>query len=171
MGLIFDPCSNELFSGIQGSGARLNGQPIAVDTSSTLQQGLTAVSAVTQVAGAEIAGIIERLHDAGGAYIRLGSAALTLAYVAVGRLVGYYEPRLHAWDCVAGLLIVEEAGGVVNTFPLEGGALSLGPALAASPATSAELQRLIQNSPACETRTDSPVHQASKAGASSAATQ
>lgn len=164
LGLIYDPCSDELFSAIAGSGAQLNGQAIAVDPSSTLQQGLTAISAVTQVPATEIAGIIERLHNAGGAYIRLGSAALTLAYVAAGRLVGYYEPLLHAWDCVAGLLLVQEAGGIVNAFPLKGGAIASGPAFAASPATSADLSRLIQHPDIVKQVIDAPAHQRSGLG-------
>ena len=133
MGLIYDPTSNELFSAIAGRGARLNDHPIRVDTRSTITDGLTAISAVNDVPGAEIAAIVERLHDAGGAFIRLGSAALTLASVAAGRLVGYYEPKLHSWDCVAGLLIVKEAGGATKPFVSSEGILGTGPAFAAAP--------------------------------------
>ena len=64
---------------------------------------------------------------------RLGSAALDLAYVAAGRLEGFWEERLHAWDVAAGTLIVLEAGGLVSD--LEGGAtmLETGDILATSP--------------------------------------
>ena len=63
-----------------------------------------------------------------------GSAALGLAHVADGRLDGYAERHLYAWDALAGLLLVEEAGGRVNAF-LEGDALTAGnPVVAATPA-------------------------------------
>jgi myo-inositol-1(or 4)-monophosphatase len=142
-GLIYDPSADELFFGVLGQGAQMNGQPIAVDRSSSLQQGLTAISAVTEVPGKQIASIIQRLHDLGGAYIRIGSAALTLAYVAAGRLVGYYEPKLHSWDCVAGLLIVREAGGEASVFPLEEGLLMVGSVYAASPAVHSDFEKLL----------------------------
>lgn len=142
LGLIYDPCHDELFSAIAGDVARLNGQAIAVDRASSLREGLTSISAVTEVSGAEIAGIIERLHDAGGAFVRLGSAALTLAYVAAGRLVGYYEPRLHAWDCVAGLLIVEQAGGSIRPFTTSNGYKETGPVFAAAPQVQADLNEI-----------------------------
>jgi len=144
LGLIYDPSSKELFSARAGSGAMLNGQPIGVDTRSSLSQGLTSTSAVTDVPGAEIAGVIERLHDAGGAFIRLGSAALTLAFVAAGRLVGYYEPRLHAWDCVAGLLIVKEAGGTTRPFFPGAGYTGTGSVLAAAPQAYDQLLAIAQ---------------------------
>lgn len=133
LGLIYDPSSKELFSAIAGRGALLNDHPIRVDTSSSIDQGLTSISAVTDVPAAEVAKMIETLHNAGGAFIRLGSAALTLAFVATGRLVGYYEPRLHSWDCIAGLLLVEEAGGRIRPFVSNQGYAGTGAVFAAAP--------------------------------------
>jgi myo-inositol-1(or 4)-monophosphatase len=147
LGLIYDPSGEELFAATAGGGATLNGHSIRVDDRSELDQGLTALSAVTQVPGAHIAGVIERLHDCGGAFIRLGSAALTLAYVAAGRLVGYYEPQLHAWDCVAGLLLVQEAGGMVDEFPIEQGPLATAAVFAATPRVHASLRSLVEATP------------------------
>lgn len=142
-GLIFDPSGDELFSAIRGEGARLNGQPTSVNTRSTIRSGLASISAVSAVPAAEIAGVIERLHDAGGAYVRLGSAALTLCYISAGRLVAYYEPRLHSWDCVAGLLIVEEAGGKVDPFNTADDLVKTGPVLAASPQAYDDIRQLV----------------------------
>lgn len=143
LGLIYDPSSHELFSAVAGHGACLNDRPIRVDTRSNIREGLTAISAVSDVPAAEIAAIIERLHHAGGAFIRLGSAALTLASVAAGRLVGYYEPRLRAWDCIAGLLIVQEAGGTIHPFTRQNGYIGTGPAFAAAPQVHDELASLV----------------------------
>ena len=57
-----------------------------------------------------IAAIIER----GAMYHRNASGALSLAYVAAGRLLGYVEEHMNAWDCLAGQLLIEEAGGAVE---------------------------------------------------------
>jgi myo-inositol-1(or 4)-monophosphatase len=54
---------------------------------------------------------IARLFDEGGVFFRNASGALMLAYVASGRLLAYVEEHMNAWDCVAGMLLVEEAGG------------------------------------------------------------
>jgi myo-inositol-1(or 4)-monophosphatase len=63
--------------------------------------------------------------------------------VAAGRLVGYYEPYMHAWDCLAGHCLVEEAGGWVLPFPTEGEKLTRGaPVLAAGPGAVDDLRTL-----------------------------
>ena len=56
-------------------------------------------------------GLIKDLLDRGGIFFRNASGALMLAYVASGRLIGYVEEHMNAWDCIAGMLLVEEAGG------------------------------------------------------------
>jgi Archaeal fructose-1,6-bisphosphatase and related enzymes of inositol monophosphatase family len=79
----------------------------------------------------------------GGTFIRNGSGALMLAYVAAGRLVGYYEPYMHAWDCLAGYCLVREAGGWFLPFPVEGERLTKGaPVLAAGPGAIEDLRTL-----------------------------
>jgi myo-inositol-1(or 4)-monophosphatase len=62
------------------------------------------------------AGAVARLLAGGGMFFRNGSGALMLAYVAAGRLAAYYEPHMHPWDCLAGLLIIREAGGRTAPF-------------------------------------------------------
>lgn len=66
---------------------------------------------------------LERLLTNGGMFVRNGSGALMIAYVAAGRLIGYYEPHINSWDCLAGIVLVQEAGGVVNDFLAQGGLL------------------------------------------------
>jgi myo-inositol-1(or 4)-monophosphatase len=61
-----------------------------------------------------IRALLNALFDAGGMYHRNGSGALSLAYVAAGRLLGYMEENMNAWDCIAGQLIISEAGGRVE---------------------------------------------------------
>ena len=60
---------------------------------------------------ANVPGLISDLLDRGGIFYRNASGALMLAYVASGRLIGYVEEHMNAWDCIAGMLLVEEAGG------------------------------------------------------------
>ena len=55
-------------------------------------------------------------YEAGGVFFRNASGALMLAYVAAGRLIGYTEQHMNGWDCLAGLLMIEEAGGRVEPF-------------------------------------------------------
>jgi myo-inositol-1(or 4)-monophosphatase len=93
---------------------------------------MTAIGASHRTDPGAIAGVIERLIRRGGIYYRNGSGALMLAQVGAGQLGGYFEPHMHAWDALAGLLIVEEAGGRVGPYPedaLEGG----GRVIAAAP--------------------------------------
>ena len=75
-----------------------------------------------RVPAAACINFLDGLLNAGGMFVRNGSGALMLAYVAAGRLIGYFEPHINAWDCLAGLILVKEAGGWTNHF-LEGNGL------------------------------------------------
>ena len=77
-------------------------------------------------------------------FIRNGSGALMLAYVAAGRLVAYYEPHMNAWDCLAGLCLIREAGGVTEDF-LAGRDMSKGGrVIGAAPGAWDGLMRLVE---------------------------
>src|SRR5690606_14886765 len=90
-----------------------------------------------------VAKVVEDLLGAGGNFIRNGSGALMLAYVAAGRLVGYYEPYMHAWDCLAGYCLVKEAGGWYHRFPTSGDQLTRGaPVLATAPGAREDLMKV-----------------------------
>src|SRR3546814_3240957 len=69
----------------------------------------------------DVVPFIDALLRDGGMFMRNGSGALMLAYVAVGRLVGYFEPHINSWDCLAGLLLVREAGGWACDFLADDG--------------------------------------------------
>jgi myo-inositol-1(or 4)-monophosphatase len=73
------------------------------------------------------------LND-GGMFIRNGSGALMIAYVAAGRLIGYFEPHINSWDCLAGIVLVVEAGGISNAFLANNGLEKGNPILVAGPA-------------------------------------
>ncbi|MEK1888140.1 MAG: inositol monophosphatase family protein [Phyllobacterium sp.] len=143
IGVIHVPCNDELYAAADGLGATLNGKPLKLGSDRTIRNAVTGIGANRHVAPATLAGIVERLLGAGGNFIRNGSGALMLAYVAAGRLVGYYEPYMHAWDCMAGYCLVREAGGWHYPFPVEGEALTKGsPVLAAADGAVSDLRAI-----------------------------
>lgn len=141
-GAIAVPVTGELFLAEKGRGATLDGRPLRLDARVGIAGGSTAIGASHRSEPGEIGGVIERLMRRGGMFYRNGSGALMLAYVAAGRLVGIYEPHMHAYDCLAGLLLVEEAGGVCAPYPekdLAGG----GRVLAATPGAWTDLAEIV----------------------------
>jgi len=117
-GAIYDPVAEELFTSEKGKGAFLNGKKIGVSASATLIESLLVTGFPYNVKdnpGNVIEHFVRFLPLARGVR-RLGSAALDLAYVACGRLDGYWEVFLNSWDKAAGILIVREAGGKVTNF-------------------------------------------------------
>lgn len=138
-GVVYQPIQDEMFTARHGAGADLNGSALYLDDSTLLTNSLTGIGASHRTTPDHIADVCSKLMSAGGMFYRNGSGALMLAAVAAGRLGGYYEPHMHPWDCLAGLLLVREAGG--RTLPMpEGGALGGGGVvLAAAPSVWAEL--------------------------------
>jgi myo-inositol-1(or 4)-monophosphatase len=133
-GVIRVPCDDETFAAMTGAGATLNGMPLKLDASMTLQNSLTGIGANHAIPPERVGSLISGLMAAGGNYIRTGSGAQMLAMVAAGRLAGFHEPSMHAWDCLAGYCLVSEAGGRYRPFPVNGEAiLESGPVLAAGP--------------------------------------
>lgn len=143
IGVICAPCHDEIYAGAAGKGATLNGKLLSLDPSRTIRNAVTGIGANNYVTPAFVGKMVENLLEAGGNFIRNGSGALMLAYVAAGRLVGYYEPYMHAWDCLAGYCLVKEAGGWYHPFPVEGEQLTKGaPVLAAGPGAREDLRRI-----------------------------
>lgn len=112
LGVIYDPCNDEMFVATRGLGATLNGKPMRVADVSSVSEGLVSVGYSTRVTPEDTLAPLSRLLHANGMYHRSGSGALSLAYVAAGRLIGYFEPHMCAWDMAAGELLVREAGGL-----------------------------------------------------------
>lgn len=116
MGVVYDVANNECFEALEGRGAYLNQQPIQVNTQQTLQEGLMGLGANLRVGPDVSARFADRLLAQKGMFYRNGSCALMLSYVACGRLIGYFEPHVNSWDCFAGLLLIQEAGGWTSDF-------------------------------------------------------
>lgn len=132
-GVVYDPTRDELFAAARGSGATRNGRPIGVSDKAVLATALIGTGFAYNQAwraaqGALAARMLPHVRD----IRRAGSAALDLCAVACGRLDGYYEPLGH-WDMAAGIVIVEEAGGLTAFEPIGDGmpeaVVAAGPAL------------------------------------------
>ena len=100
-GLIYDPIKNEMFYAEKNNGAFFNNQRIRVSKKNNLSECLF-------VTGGEV----ELNYDF--SFRKSGSAALDLAYVAAGRYDGYFQKNLKIWDIAAGIIILKEAGGLIN---------------------------------------------------------
>lgn len=116
--VIFDPLRNELFTASKGSGAVLNDKRIRVTERKDLEGAMLITGfppRERERVGAHLDCVRELLRDAEDIR-RTGSAALDLAYVACGRVDGYFEAGVKPWDIAAGVLLVREAGGRVTDF-------------------------------------------------------
>jgi len=122
---------DEHYAARRGGTATLNGVPISVDRNGDLRSGLLGMGANDRVPAALVGAMLGDLMEAGSSWIRYGSGALMLAWVAAGRLVGYAEPRMNAWDCMAGYCLIEAADGRILPFPQGDGLLRPGPVLGA----------------------------------------
>lgn len=133
-GVIFQPLTGEIFTAIHERGAWLDDKPLSLKSDIRLTNSLTGIGASHRTTPDHIAKIITRLMTRGGMFYRNGSGALMLGAVAAGRLGAYYEPHMHPWDCLAGLLLVREAGGMTLPVPVGSDLPSGGVVLAAAPA-------------------------------------
>ena len=132
--VIYDPSRQELFTAIRGMGSQLDGRKIRVSKHATLQGSLlgTGFPFRDQKDWLELyLDIFTDFTKIVGAIRRPGSAALDLAYVASGRYDGFWEFGLKPWDVAAGMLLIQEAGGIVqniipDTDPVESGSLFCG---------------------------------------------
>lgn len=124
-------------------GNGIAGELLHLDRDAYLQNYVTGFGANSYVSPHQAGEIVAALLSAGGDFIRIGSGALMLAWVAAGRVVGYYEPYMHAWDCLAGYCLVKEAGGWYHPFNTEGDRITKGAqVLAVAPGVEADLRRI-----------------------------
>lgn len=135
VGVVFDPLRNELFTALRGGGAMLNNRRLRVTAQTSLRGALIGTGFPfknLQHLDAYL-GMFKALSIDSAGIRRAGAAALDLAYLAAGRLDGFWEIGLHEWDMAAGILLIKEAGGVVTDFSFNDGYLKSGNVIAASP--------------------------------------
>ncbi|MEW6445528.1 MAG: inositol monophosphatase family protein [Pseudomonadota bacterium] len=146
--VVYDPVKDELFTASRGGGAFLNNRRLRVTALKTLDGALLGTGIPfreDQPIEPFIATMRGMLGPIAGIR-RAGSAALDLAYVAAGRLDGYWEFGLKPWDMAAGLLLVREAGGMITDFAGGDNSLKSGNVVAANPRLLHGMLTVIQNS-------------------------
>ena len=116
--VVYDPLRDELFTAIRGSGAQLNGRRLRVSKAKSLDGTLigTGFPFKDPTHIDAYLGMFKALLPRTAGIRRAGSAALDLAYVAAGRLDGFWEIGLKPWDMAAGILLIQEAGGIIGDF-------------------------------------------------------
>jgi myo-inositol-1(or 4)-monophosphatase len=145
-GVIYDPLRQELFTATRGGGAMLNDQRIRVTKRKTLEGSLlgTGFPFKSQQHLDAYLDMFRALFPQTAGIRRAGSAALDLAYVAAGRLDGFWEIGLSIWDMAAGVLLIQEAGGLSSDFTGGNNHLESGNIVAGNPKLFAEILKTIR---------------------------
>ena len=132
--VVFDPIKNELFTAARGEGAQLNGKRIRATEHKGIKGSLLGTGFPFKHPQHldTFVETFKAVHPQAAGIRRAGSAALDLAYVAAGRLDGFWEIGLSPWDMAAGVLLVREAGGIVTDFSGDGNYLQTGNVVAAA---------------------------------------
>ncbi len=144
-GVIYAPCTQDLYVTSRGTGATLNSRKIRVSKTKDLDASLvgTGVPIRAQNLDAYIPMLRSVVATTAGVR-RAGAASLDLAYVAAGRLDAFWELNLKPWDVAAGLLLVEEAGGIVSEIFGAEDLLATGNVLAATPKLHPQLAEMLR---------------------------
>ncbi|MFZ1480808.1 MAG: inositol monophosphatase [Paracoccaceae bacterium] len=142
VGVVHDPVHAEMHHAMLGGGAFCNDRRVRCSDKTDLRQGSLGVgfSGRTHVEG--IKRLVTLCCDAGTVFWRNGSGGLSLAYVATGRILGYVEEHMNAWDFLAGHLIVAEAGGRVEPVNADEAIAGGGRVVVAGPAVFDAVQAL-----------------------------
>lgn len=141
----FDPLLDECFSARRGAGAHLNERPIHVQNLESLNDAIVFVGHSGRIPPDKAVATLHQVLTAGGMYRQTGSGAQGLAQVAAGRVTGYIESQMYAWDCLAGLLLIEEAGGRSMSFDMQSMLTKGGPVIASCTGIHDALTNIAEN--------------------------
>jgi myo-inositol-1(or 4)-monophosphatase len=143
--VIYDPTRTELFTASKGAGAYLNDKRLRVAKRDKLADALIGTGfPYSDMAHLDkYLTMFRAMTEKSAGLRRPGAAALDLAYVAAGRLDGFFELHLKPWDIAAGALLVSEAGGIITDFTGEGQYLSKGDVIAGSPKVFAQMLSIL----------------------------
>lgn len=139
VGVVCAPLLNELYAARTGAGATLNGRPLTLNQNWNIRSTTIGYGGTERADPLEVGQFVTRLYQEGGVIFRVGSGALMLAYVASNRLAGYYDPTLFCWDCMAGMVLIREAGGLAQ---FDGSLSEPGPIWAGNKGVFTDLRRL-----------------------------
>lgn len=144
--VVFDPTRNELFTASKGAGAFLNDRRIRVSKRTRLADALIGTGFPYRVFdhADSYMGVFKELSQKCAGLRRPGAASLDLAYVAAGRLDGFWEFGLAPWDIAAGALLISEAGGLISDLNGESAYLDTGNVVAGTPKVFLPLLQLVQ---------------------------
>jgi myo-inositol-1(or 4)-monophosphatase len=145
-GVVYDPIKDEMFCAEKGAGAYLNDRRLRVSRRSELSSCLIGTGIPVLDWPGRAKGFLpqlERISDHVAGIRRLGTASLDLAYVASGRLDGFWEYGLKPWDMAAGIVLIREAGGLVGRLEGDDELLDAGTLVAGNPAVFAQLAQLL----------------------------
>jgi len=145
IGAILDPIHDEMFHAVRGEGATLNGQPLTCPADTAFNRGSIGTGYCNRVSKASTTALIGEILARDGVFHRNASGALSLAYTAAGRLIGYVEEHMNAWDCLAGQLIIAEAGGRVEAQSADDMIINGGRVIAGSAGIFDELVQISDN--------------------------
>jgi len=137
IGAIYNPSVDELYFARRGRGATRNGGPIAVAATTNFDAASVELGWSNRRPDSLFLNAVAEILRRGANVRRASSGALGLAFVADGRSDAYAELHMHPWDCLAGLLLVKEAGGLVGPFLHPDGLTQGGAVLAAAPGIAA----------------------------------
>ncbi|MCW1838984.1 inositol monophosphatase family protein [Prosthecomicrobium hirschii] len=143
LGAIAAPMQSELYAARRSRGASLNGRPIRAAATGALSEAVVELGWSPRRPAADYLTMTERVLASGASVRRAGSGTLGLAYVAAGRSDGYAELNIRAWDVLAGLVLVAEAGGLANDFFAGPDWLTGAPVLVAAPGIGAALSEIV----------------------------
>jgi myo-inositol-1(or 4)-monophosphatase len=143
--VVYDPTRNDLFTASKGAGAYLNDKRLRVTKRDKIADGLIGTGfPYTDLSSLdEYLKMFRIMTEKSAGLRRPGAAALDLAYVAAGRLDGFFEKKLKPWDIAAGSLLITEAGGIVGTFAGESDYLYKGDVIAGTPKIFAQMVTLL----------------------------
>ena len=143
IGVIYQPILDELFAAAKGLGATLNGEKIKTSSTTSLDKSLLEVGRASRQPQEAYLAMLDKVMKTGAGIRGAGSGALAVANVAAGRVDACFETHMYSWDCLAGLVLVEEAGGRVNDFLARDGLLKGNPIFAAAPGIAEELSAVV----------------------------
>lgn len=144
LGVIYDPVREEMFEGAAGLGVRCNGMPVQVATEPIPDRSAIGIGHIARIPVDVFIADTERLLKSGAGFRQVVAGALMLAYVAAGRVNGYFERHMWSWDAVAGLALIREAGGEIAAYPGRDTLDKSGLVLAATPRLYAALRQILQ---------------------------
>jgi myo-inositol-1(or 4)-monophosphatase len=144
-GMVYAPARGELFAGGVDNPATLNGKKVAGSKAKSVREGLVFSGYSPKSGPAEFLPAFESLLRSGGMFYRDGSGALGLCYVAVGRLIGFFEPLIRSWDCLGAVAVLHAAGLKTNDFLAGDGLFSGNPLVAGNNSVYEELREIVNS--------------------------